>query len=60
VLSIERTSISRHEQQSARTTPRTTAAGRVGYCGFEIAARAKTRTSSVRLTTATLVASTLR
>src|SRR6516165_8554354 len=59
-LSIDRTSTSRHVQQSARTTPRTATAGTVGYTGFEIAARANTRTSSVRLTTAALVAATLR
>src|SRR5262249_35175678 len=59
-LSIDRTSTSRHVQQSARTTPRTTAAGTVGSSGFEMAARAKTRTSSVRFTTAAPVAVTLR
>src|SRR5262245_51038416 len=60
VLSIDRTSTSRHVQQSARTTPRTDAAGSVGYSGFEIAARANTRTSSVRFTTAARVDVTLR
>ena len=35
-------------------------AGAVGYDGFEIAARANTRTSSTRLTTAARVAVTLR
>ena len=39
---------------SSRRAPRrsTTIAGTVAYCGFEIAARANTRTSSVRFTTA--------
>src|SRR5689334_172427 len=60
VLSIVRTSTSRHEQQSASTTPRTTTAAVVGYSGLEIAALANTRTSSVRLTTAIRVAVTLR
>src|SRR5262247_4737152 len=58
VLSSDRTFNSRHEQQSARTAPSTTAAGFVAYSGFEIAARANTRTSSVRFTTAEPVATT--
>src|SRR5688500_8575077 len=60
VLSIARTVTSRHEQASASTTPRTAVAGSVAYSGFEIAARANTRTSSMRLTTAARVAETLR
>src|SRR5687768_8210136 len=60
VLSIAATVTSRHEQQSASVTPRTTVAGTVGGCGFEIAASANTRTSSVMLTTATCVAVMLR
>src|SRR5262245_27114989 len=60
VLSSDRTFNSRHEQQSARTAPSTTAAGFVAYSGFEIAARANTRTSSVRFTTAVPVATTFR
>src|SRR5580765_6564577 len=60
VLSTDRTLSSRHEQQSARTAPSTTIAGTVAYSGFEIAARANTRTSSVRFTTAAPVATTFR
>src|SRR5438876_10348863 len=60
VWSIDRTSTSRQEQQSESTTPRTTLAATVGCAGFEIAARANTRTSSVRFTTAAPTAATLR
>src|SRR5262245_4932022 len=60
VLSTETTSSSRHEQQSASTTPRTAVAGPVSYVGFEMAARAKSLMSSVRFTTAVRVATTLR
>src|SRR2546422_11720698 len=60
LLSTDTTLNSRHEQQSASTTPSTTVAGTVSYDGFEIAARANTRTSSVRFTTAAPVAVTLR
>src|SRR4030095_11593851 len=58
VLSIDLTVSSRQEQAAASETPRTAIAGRTGYSGFEIAARANTRTSSIRFTTHTLVAST--
>src|SRR6476659_6595989 len=60
VLSIDRTRSSRQEHATLRTTPRTTAAGRTAYDGFEMAARANTRTSSTRFTTAARVATTLR
>src|SRR5688572_21335378 len=60
VLSIAVTVTSRHEQQPASTTPRTMLAGTVGGVGFEIAASANTRTSSVMLTTAVFVAAILR
>src|SRR5438093_11637098 len=60
VLSIDRTSSSRHEQQSARTAPRTTVAGTVGCGGFETAARANNSTSSVMLTTAVPIDVTFR
>src|SRR3989449_1037141 len=56
VASIARTSSSRHEHAASSTAPRTTAAGSAGNCGLEIAARANSRTSSVRFTTAALVA----
>src|ERR1043166_3311490 len=60
VLSMDATFSSRHEQQSASTTPSTTLAGTDSYDGLEIAARANTRPSSVRFTPATPVAATLR
>jgi hypothetical protein len=60
VLSIAVTSSSRHEQASARTTPRTVCAGTVSYAGSLMAARANTRTSSMRLTTAARVATAFR
>src|SRR5205085_2129343 len=60
VLSMAATAISRHEQQSASTTPGTTTAGTVAYTGLEMAARAKIRTSSTRLMTALRTAETLR
>src|SRR6185369_9312480 len=60
VLSSARTFSSRHEQQSASTAPSTTMAGIVAYSGLAIAARANTLTSSVRLTTAVPVSTTLR
>ena len=58
VLSIARTSTSRHEQQSANTTlHEPTPQVRVAYCRVcDYAARANTRTSSMRFTTAARVA----
>src|SRR2546421_4948992 len=56
VASIARTSSSRQEHAASSTAPRTTDAGAAGNCGLEIAARANSSTSSVRVTTAALVA----
>src|SRR5688500_1383029 len=60
VLSIASAASSRHEQQSASTTPCTSTAGTVGYSELETAARANSRTSSTRLTTAARLATTFR
>ena len=58
--SIASTRTSRHEQASANTAPSMSAAGRVGGCGSPSAAWLNSRMSSVRFTTAALVARRLR